>query len=165
MIVSEHVKTRVGFHIFDRDHEFVWESFKRLGDAARAAGRVRVGAALLINVLRWNAIFEQTDPGANLKMCDHWGAYYARKYNGRTGFPLFRLHSTNRGGPVEADICTEGAECYCCGRLFVKVRGVWHCPEWEGIGGSCPETPPGFRASTVPVELGGEGAEPEDEEE
>ena len=85
MFFSRH---ELNFQKFDREHPDVYAEFKRLADIAVSRGRQRIGAKMLMEVIRWNYILD-TPPDDDFKINNNYTAYYARKYMRETGNLIF----------------------------------------------------------------------------
>lgn len=66
------------FRAFDERNPKLWEEFKRLTHEAIDTGFERIGAHLILSLIRWNSRLDSQ--GDKYKVRNDWFPYYARKF-------------------------------------------------------------------------------------
>jgi hypothetical protein len=96
------------FEAFDRSHPEVYEAIKRYAFQAVAAGRKRIGIALIFERIRWYHTIELSD--GDFKLNNNFRAFYARKF--AKEFPqhagLFSMRSSEADAPQAGRLADAG---------------------------------------------------------
>lgn len=94
----------VAFDRYDRENPQIYDMFKRFAFEAIKAGRKRLGAAMIIERMRWETTVAAQDD--EFKINQNYAAFYSRKFMNEfpqyTGFFTTRASAADNTFPLAA---------------------------------------------------------------
>ena len=86
--MTRHAQMRAECNQFHRDNPEVWTMFVRFSREKIALGYAHYGAKAVMERIRWETSTGASQP--ELKINDHYTAFYARRFNQADGREFFR---------------------------------------------------------------------------